>query len=117
MVGDAETAIENAAKTVEAVYHVPMMAHVPMEPPNALAWVKDDGSCEIWAPTQAPQAAKGTVAQILGIAPENVTIHVTLLGGGFDSSVSFSTSMLRAMPTNIGWPWIKVSDTARDMGN
>lgn len=83
VVGDAEAAIENAAKTVEAVYHVPMLAHVPMEPPNALAWVKEDGSCEIWAPTQAPQAAKGTVAQILGIAPENVTIHVTLLGGGF----------------------------------
>ncbi|HYO73705.1 MAG TPA: molybdopterin cofactor-binding domain-containing protein, partial [Archangium sp.] len=35
------------------------------------------------APTQHPQAARGTAAQVLGLPPEKVTVHVTFLGGGF----------------------------------
>lgn len=81
--GDVDAAMKDAAKTMEAIYHVPMMAHAPMEPPAALAWTKDDGTCEIWAPTQDPQSAQRTVAGLLGVAPEKVTVHVTLLGGGF----------------------------------
>ncbi len=81
--GDITPAFASAEQTVEGMYYVPMLAHAPMEPPNALAWVKDDGTCEIWAPTQDPQTAKQTVAQILELPPENVTVHVTMLGGGF----------------------------------
>jgi isoquinoline 1-oxidoreductase beta subunit len=36
-----------------------------------------------WAPTQNPQAVQDTVASALGIKKEDVTCHVTLLGGGF----------------------------------
>jgi len=82
-VGNITPVFEQAAKTVEAVYHVPMLAHAPMEPPNSLAWVKEDGTCEVWAPTQDPQAASATVAKALGIDVEKVTMHVTLLGGAF----------------------------------
>ncbi len=82
-VGDVDAARKKAAKTVEALYYVPMLAHAPMEPPHALAWVKEDGHCEIWAPTQNPQSARKAVAQSLGLEPEQVTVHVTLLGGGF----------------------------------
>ncbi len=81
--GDVTPAFASANQTLEAMYYVPMLAHAPMEPPNALAWVKEDGTCEIWAPTQAPQTALGMVAQALGIEADKVTIHVTLLGGGF----------------------------------
>ncbi len=81
--GDIGPALAAASQTVEATYYVPMLAHAPMEPPNALAWVKEDGTCEIWAPTQDPQTARGVVAQALGLEPEQVTVHVTLLGGGF----------------------------------
>ena len=81
--GDVTPAFASAEQTLEATYYVPMLAHAPMEPPNALAWVKEDGSCEIWAPTQDPQTARGAVAQTLGVGPEQVTVHVTMLGGGF----------------------------------
>ncbi len=60
-----------------------MLAHAPMEPPSALAWVKEDGACEVWAPTQGPQAARSTVAAALGVDVKKVTVHVTLLGGAF----------------------------------
>src|SRR5947208_9158665 len=53
-----------------------------MEPPAALA-VYRDGKAEVWAPTQGPQGARDAVAQALGLKKQNVTVHVTLLGGGF----------------------------------
>ena len=83
VVGNVEAAFAQAAQTVEASYYVPMLAHAPMEAPAALAWVKDDGNVEIWAPTQDPQVARSVVAQALGIEPDQVTVHVTFLGGGF----------------------------------
>ena len=37
----------------------------------------------VWAPTQDPQGLQETVAKSLGIKKEDVTCHVTFLGGGF----------------------------------
>lgn len=79
--GDAPAA-DSVARTVEAVYTGPHLAHSPMEPPCATAWVNDDG-CQVWAPTQHPQWARGLAAGILGIPQDKVTINVTFLGGGF----------------------------------
>jgi isoquinoline 1-oxidoreductase subunit beta len=81
-VGNIEEAFGKAAKIVEAEYVVPHLAHVPMEPPVAIARV-DGGKAEVWAPTQHPQSARKEVAALLGIGEENVRINVTLLGGGF----------------------------------
>src|SRR5438132_7260546 len=81
-VGDVESALAKAARLVEAEYHVPHLAHVPMEPPAALARF-GDGACEVWAPTQNPQAARTEIARVLGIPEEKTTCHVTFLGGAF----------------------------------
>ncbi|MDB5215475.1 MAG: Isoquinoline 1-oxidoreductase beta subunit, partial [Myxococcaceae bacterium] len=81
-VGDTEAALKGAAKVVEAEYHVPHLPHVPMEPPVAVARVLGD-TCEIWAPTQNPQAAQTEVARALGTTVEKVRVHVTFLGGAF----------------------------------
>ncbi len=67
----------------EAVYYTPYLAQAPMEPPAATAIVNEDGSCEVWAATQDPQTARATVAETLGVEKEQVTMNVTLLGGGF----------------------------------
>ncbi len=81
-VGDVDAAMAGAARVVEAEYLVPHLAHLPMEPPAALARVAG-GKAEVWAPTQHPQAARKEVARVLGMDEKDVTIHVTLLGGGF----------------------------------
>jgi isoquinoline 1-oxidoreductase beta subunit len=78
--GDADT---ETASQYEAVYYAPYLAQAPMEPPAAAAIVNEDGSCEVWASTQDPQTARDTVAATLGIDKEQVTMNVTLLGGGF----------------------------------
>jgi isoquinoline 1-oxidoreductase beta subunit len=53
-----------------------------MEPPAAVARVSD-GKCEAWAPSQNPQGARTTLANVLGFKEADVTVDVTLLGGGF----------------------------------
>src|SRR6266851_4994469 len=80
--GDVDGALTSAARRVAADYFVPYYAHAPMEVPNAVANVVGN-KCEIWAPTQFPQASRTTVAEVLGLAYEDVTVNVTLLGGGF----------------------------------
>jgi CO/xanthine dehydrogenase Mo-binding subunit len=67
---------------IESVYEVPFLAHAPMEPVNAIASVIN-GKAELWVPSQNPQDAQNQVAKILEMKPENVTIHVTLIGGAF----------------------------------
>jgi isoquinoline 1-oxidoreductase beta subunit len=80
--GNVEDAIASAAHHISADYFVPYYAHAPMEVPIAVANVVGD-HCEVWAPTQFPQAARTTVAEVLGLSFENVAVNVTLLGGAF----------------------------------
>lgn len=80
--GDVDAALATATRKVVADYYAPHLAHAMMEPPAALARI-ENGRCEIWACTQNPQGAREEVAKALGMKTEDVTLHVTLLGGGF----------------------------------
>jgi isoquinoline 1-oxidoreductase subunit beta len=80
--GDADKALASAAKTVEAAYDYPFLAHAPMEPPNATAIFKD-GKLEMWAGTQQPGGVVNAIAQALGIQPTDITIHLPRMGGSF----------------------------------
>jgi isoquinoline 1-oxidoreductase beta subunit len=80
--GDTYAALAGAARRIQAEYYVPHLAHVAMEPPVATARIQG-GRCETWAPCQSPQAAKDRIAKRLGLTAEQVTVNVTLLGGGF----------------------------------
>jgi isoquinoline 1-oxidoreductase subunit beta len=80
--GDFATAYASAAKKLEAEYYIPHNAHATMEPPAATCRIVD-GKAEVWTSVQSPQAAHDLVAKYLGLKPENVTVNVTLLGGGF----------------------------------
>ncbi|MFY9560115.1 MAG: molybdopterin cofactor-binding domain-containing protein [Terriglobales bacterium] len=81
-IGDVESAFAKSGKIIEAEYYTPHLNHAPMEPPVAVADVRD-GRAHCWAPTQDPQQAQKTIAALLNMKPEDVIIHVTLLGGGF----------------------------------
>jgi len=81
--GDVNQVFSGAAKILEASYAYPFLAHATLEPMNCTAWAKADGSIELWAPTQAPTAARALVAKTLGIEPGKVTVHMTRVGGGF----------------------------------
>ena len=80
--GDVDAEFAKSGRTFEAEYYVPHLAHATMEPPVAVAEYRD-GKVTVWAPTQNPQGVQEIVAQAVGTRKEDVTCHVTLLGGGF----------------------------------
>lgn len=80
--GDVEGAFSSAAKTFERSYHQAHMAHIPMEPPVAIANFAD-GKLEVWAPLQSPYGAREDLAKHFAMDIADVTVHTTLLGGGF----------------------------------
>jgi isoquinoline 1-oxidoreductase beta subunit len=81
-VGDVDAAFAKGGKIVEAEYYAPLLAHAPMEPPAALAYYRN-GKVEAWAPTQSPVGTRDAIAAAVGVRKEDVTVHVTLLGGAF----------------------------------
>ncbi|MCD9572620.1 xanthine dehydrogenase family protein molybdopterin-binding subunit [Pseudomonas protegens] len=80
--GNLDEALKGAESSLEASYYLPHLAQAPMEPMVAVARFQD-GRCEAWAPSQAPQVTRERIAERLGIGFEQVTVNVTLLGGGF----------------------------------
>jgi len=80
--GEGAAALAGAARTIEAIYEVPFLAHTPMEPMNCTAHVRP-GACEVWVPTQSGSGVREAAAQAAGLAPGAVTVHMTLIGGGF----------------------------------
>jgi isoquinoline 1-oxidoreductase subunit beta len=111
--GDAEAALKTADKVVVGEYYLPHLAHVSMEPPVATAHVTD-GKVEIWAPVQSPGGTRSDVAKTLGIPEENVTVNVTLLGGGFGRKSKCDFALEAALISrDIGAP-VKVQWTRED---
>ena len=80
--GDADAALKSAARVITAEYYAPHLAHATMEPPAAVAR-QQGGKWEVWAPVQSPGQARDDIAKALGIKPDEMTVHTTLLGGGF----------------------------------
>ena len=80
--GDVATAEATARGRIEALYRAPYLAHATMEPINCTARVAD-GKVELWAATQVPGLARETAAAVAGVGVDDVTVHVTYLGGGF----------------------------------
>ncbi len=80
--GDPDAEFAKGGRIVEAEYFAPHLAHASMEPPVAVADVQGE-KVTVWSPTQNPQGVQEEVAKALGLKKENVTCHVTFLGGGF----------------------------------
>ncbi|MFD0879175.1 molybdopterin cofactor-binding domain-containing protein [Variovorax dokdonensis] len=112
--GDVDAAMKSADKVVKASYYIPHLAQAPMEPPSATARVAN-GRCELWGPFQSPQAVRGDVAKRLGMDAKDVTVNVTLLGGGFGrkSKGDFATEAALLAGQTEGKP-VKVIWTRED---
>ena len=74
--GDPDAALAGAAKTVEAAYSYPFLAHAPLEPQNYTAAFKD-GKLEIWSPTQNPGRGSSAGRRGAGHPGGGVTVHIT----------------------------------------
>jgi isoquinoline 1-oxidoreductase subunit beta len=70
------------SRVLDVQYEVPLLEHATMSPLNCTAHVQG-GACDVWAPTQAQSGSHKVAMEITGLAPDQVRIHTTLLGGGF----------------------------------
>ncbi len=80
--GDSAAGFAAAEQTVEAIYEVPFLTHVCMEPLVCTAHTRKD-HVELWMPTQGHDIVRMTVERVLGFGNEQMTLHTTYLGGGF----------------------------------
>ena len=80
--GDAAGAMKGAAKVVEAEFEFPYLAHAAMEPLDAVARMEGD-TLEVWAGHQMPDMYQQVAAQVMGVDPAKVRLHVMTPGGFF----------------------------------
>jgi isoquinoline 1-oxidoreductase beta subunit len=114
----AGNVVKATGRRITAEYQLPFMAHAPMEPGNCTASYSAKG-CELWAPTQVPQDCRDSVAQAVGLDPDQVKVNVTLMGGGFgrrlehDYAVEAALVSKAVFNSKIGTP-VKVIWTRED---
>ncbi|HSJ52836.1 MAG TPA: molybdopterin cofactor-binding domain-containing protein [Anaerolineae bacterium] len=101
-----------------AAYDIPYLAHATMEPMAAVADVRAD-RCEVWAPSQAPQAARQQAMAASKLSEEAVTVHVPLVGGAFgrrhvNDFVGEAVEISRATGVPISLLWTRDDDIQHD---
>lgn len=116
--GNVQQALPRARQSLEAVYEVPFLAHVPMEPMNCTAHVRA-GDCEVWAPTQNPGAVREAVQKALGLPAEAIQVHITRSGGGFGrryyADYAIEAALLsQAAGAPVQVVWTREDDIRRD---
>ena len=80
--GDAARALAGAAKTLEAAYAFPYLAHAAMEPMDCVVRLSAT-ECEVWNGEQFQTGDQHSVAQVVGLKPENVKLNMLFAGGSF----------------------------------
>ncbi|HEX3763033.1 MAG TPA: molybdopterin cofactor-binding domain-containing protein [Kofleriaceae bacterium] len=116
--GDPDAELAKAARIVRAEYELPFLAHATMEPMNCTAhW--DGRRMTLWSPSQDPEEAGKAVAARLGLAADQVAVHVPLIGGGFGRRLNTDYSVEAALVAReVGAPvqvmWTREDDLGHD---
>lgn len=81
--GDVDAALgDKSTKLVEADYRVPFVHHAMMEP-FAMTAHYQGGKLDVWVGLQDPLAVRKMAAKAAGLSEDDVTVHTTIMGGGF----------------------------------
>jgi len=109
--GTPEAAIAASDIKLEASYSLPYVAHACMEVLNCTVEYQAGVRCEVWAPTQSAKAALTLVMALTGLTADQVTVHVTALGGGLGRkaeqdfiSQAVQVAMAIGKPVKLMWP-------------
>jgi isoquinoline 1-oxidoreductase beta subunit len=116
--GDVEGALKSAHRRLSASYYLPLLAHATMEPMNCTADVKADG-CDLYVGTQVQQVAQTTAASAAGLAPDQVRVFTTLIGGGFGRRLDIdfipaAVEASKALAAPVKVIWTREDDMTHD---
>ena len=117
--GDVETGFAKAAKKIEAIYQVPLLAHAALEPMNCTVHVRPD-ACEVWVGTQVLARAQAAAAEVTGLPKEKVTVHNHLIGGGFGrrldiDGVIWAVKIAKEVEGPVKVIWTREEDIQHDL--
>jgi len=116
--GNAEKMAANASVRIDSTYRLPFLAHVPMEPMNCTVDATGDHTI-VWAPTQNPDLLVQTLATVLDVERESITVHVLRCGGAFgrrfyaDFSVD-AAILSKRMKRPVKVVWTREDDVRHD---
>jgi isoquinoline 1-oxidoreductase subunit beta len=115
--GDVDAAFAGAAKVVEASFEFPFLAHAALEPMNAVARFNEDGTVEVWGGHQAPLWHQMAAAEVAGVTPDKVILHVMKTGGGFGRRATFdgdivveAVAVAKAVGRPVKMQWTREDD-------
>jgi isoquinoline 1-oxidoreductase beta subunit len=116
--GAVDAAFAAGAATVDAQYRYAFVSHAQLEPQNCTAWYRD-GAIELWAPTQTPQRGATSVATMLSMPADKVTVHQTRAGGGFgrrltNDSMCEAAAIARKVGAPVKLQWTREDDMTHD---
>lgn len=117
--GDAEAALREADRELEAVYRLPYLSHAQLEPTNCTAHVEEN-RCRIWAPTQGQTGAQMTAAALTGLPADDVIVMTTACGGGFGRRgetdvIEEAVILSKAMKRPVKVMWTREDDFTHDV--
>ena len=103
---------------VDVTYQLPYLAHACMEVMNCTVQLTAT-SCEVWAPTQGQQFCIPTVQSITGLAPSQIKIHTTFLGGGLGRKIeqdyiAQAVTIAKAIAKPVKLTWSRTQDFQND---
>lgn len=116
--GDVQKTLAASTVTVEATYEVPFLPHVPMEPMNYTAYLKD-GKLEMWGSSQVHRSVHRAVSQVLNMPEDNILIHLSRVGGGFGRRLNIdygidAAMVAQAVPYPVQVIWTREDDFKHD---
>lgn len=116
--GDVADGFKGAAKTIEAEYFAPYVAHATMEPQNATASFAN-GRLEVWSGAQGGGGPLNGAIRASGLSADEITVHQCWAGGGFGrrSHVDFIDEAVRltmALKGPVKVIWSRTDDMQHD---
>ncbi len=86
--GNSAQALQQADKTLDASYQLPLLGHMCMEPMNFTAHVSEQ-NVQLYGPTQVPRSVQILAAKLLKRPIEQVKVNATRCGGAFGRRLAF----------------------------
>jgi isoquinoline 1-oxidoreductase subunit beta len=116
--GNVDSGLAGAAKTFEAVYETPYLAHSPMEPMNATVHLQSD-RLDVWVGTQDAYEATEAAAKAAGLETAQVYVHNCFVGGGFgrrdaNDEVKQAIAIAKVVQRPVKLIWTREEDTRQD---